>query len=490
MNFCGRNRELRLLDELWHSRQAALLILYGRRRIGKTRLLTHWAGAESDRRVLYWVAEPTSAADQLRLFSQALYNHANPGAPAPAGFTYASWHQAWEQVARLAESSRLAVLLDEFTYLLEANPAVAGILQKLWDHLLRKRQVMLVLSGSHLGMMQRHALSPQAPLFGRATAQLHLQPLPFGVTKNFFSSFRAAERVAIYAMFGGVPAYWERVDPRRSISENLRRQLLTPNNLMQEEPRLLLQDFLVDSPNYVAILRAIGDNCRTQKDIAARTGLPQGHVSKYLDSLNRAGFVHRRVPITETETSRKGRYHITDPYLRFYYRFLAARQAQLAMGIDQQALAKLKRHFVDFIGTHTWEELCREWVLRAAAQGKLPFLPDQVGSLWTSKIQVDVAGINRREKTLLLGECKWSSHRTGAEALAALLAKCDEAIPPSQSRAPWSVFFLGFSRGGWTDEALARARRFNASGPNWKGVGMRLLTLENIDDDLVRWSGG
>lgn len=185
MSFCGRIRELRLLDELWQAQQATLLILYGRRRIGKTRLLTQWAAAVPHRRTFYWVAEPTSAADQLRLFSQAIYNFSSPASPAPSAFTYATWRQAWEQVAQLAEQHRLAVLLDEFTYLLEANPGVAGILQNAWDHLLKQRQLMLAISGSHLGMLQRHALSCQAPLYGRATAQLHLQPLPFGVTRRF-----------------------------------------------------------------------------------------------------------------------------------------------------------------------------------------------------------------------------------------------------------------------------------------------------------------
>jgi hypothetical protein len=487
MRFHGRTAELRLLDELWRSEKASLLILYGRRRIGKTRLLTHWALSEPDRHCLYWVADPTSTADQLRLFSQFIYNFATPGTPAPANFSFGSWQQALEQVARLAEHRRFALLLDEFTYLLEANPGIAGVLQNAWDHLLKTRSLMLIISGSHLGMMRRHALSPQAPLYGRATAQLHLQPLPFGVTKSFFPGYQAAERVALYAMFGGVPAYWERIEPKQSISDNIRRQLLTANNLMQDELRLLLQDFLVDSPNYVAILRAIASDCRTQKEIAGRTGLPQGHVSKYLDALREAGFVQRRVPVTESEVSRKGRYHITDPYLRFYYRFLATRQGQLALGVSDQALAEIKRHLLDFIGAHTWEELCREWLLRAAARGKLPFLPDQVGSVWTPGAQADVAGVNHMERTLILGECKWSPRAAGVEVLQELVAKTPALAPAKPGKAPWSVFYLGFSRDGWRPEAIAFARQFNAAGENWKGVGLRLLTLDELDTDLNRW---
>ncbi|MFT4589679.1 MAG: AAA+ ATPase superfamily predicted ATPase [Candidatus Binatia bacterium] len=484
MKFHGRTDEVAALDELSGRDSASLVILYGRRRIGKTRLLTHWAKSNKTRRSLYWVAEPTSATDQLRLFSQALYNFSNPEAPAPPDFTYASWPQLWEQVAKLADREPFALLLDEFTYLLEANPAVAGILQNSWDHLLKKRRLLLVVSGSHLGMMQRHALGYQAPLYGRAAAQIHLRPLPFGVTRKFFPKYDPAERVAIYSMFGGVPAYWERVDPARSISQNLKRQLLTPNNLMQEEPRLLLHDFLSDTPNYVSVLRAIANNCRTQKEISGHTGLPQGHISKYLDSLRNSGFVERRIPVTETEKSRRGRYHIVDPYLRFYYRFLAARQSQLALGVGDLALKEIQRHLIDFIGTHTWEELCREWTLRAAANGKLSDPPDQVGSLWTTGAQIDVVGLNRMEKTLLLGECKWGTSVSGPNVLRRLTERAEAAIQAAGKNHRWKVAYCGFSRAGWSREAKKLASEIRRS----EGVEITLLDLKEIDRDLERWT--
>ncbi|MBM4461312.1 MAG: ATP-binding protein [Chloroflexi bacterium] len=213
-SFVGRETELQLLDRLWARPDATLLILYGRRRVGKTRLLTYWlrqsGGGETGqeqaaRRVLYWVAEPSSARDQLRSFSQAVYNFANPQAPAPEDFTYANWQQAWQQVAALAQVERLGLLLDEFTYLLEIDPSIAGQLQNLWDQTLSRSNLFLVICGSHLGMMLRHTLSYQAPLYGRATAQLRLLPLPFGMTARYFPRFDADERVAIYAIWGGIP---------------------------------------------------------------------------------------------------------------------------------------------------------------------------------------------------------------------------------------------------------------------------------------------
>lgn len=266
--FVGRITELNLLDELWARDKATLLILYGRRRVGKTRLLTYWV-QQAERRALYWVAEPSSALDQLRSFSQAIYNFANPTLPAPPEFAFASWEQAWQQVAVLAKTERLALFVDEFTYLLEVDPSIAGKLQNLWDHLLSSTNLDLVLCGSHLGMMQRHLLAYQAPLYGRATAQLRLQPLPFGITSSYFPDYDADERVAIYAIWGGIPAYWERLNATQSISDNIRRELLTPNNLMQAEPRLLLQDFLSEPHNYVMQLV---DLKQVDTDLARWTG--------------------------------------------------------------------------------------------------------------------------------------------------------------------------------------------------------------------------
>lgn len=483
--FIGRSAELKLLNELWVSQKASLLLLYGRRRVGKTRLLTHWQKS-TGHRALYWVASPSSALDQLRSFSHALYNFANPQAKAPADFTYATWEQAWQQVANLAHQERLALFVDEFTYLLEVDPSLAGVLQNVWDHLLKEANLLLTLSGSHLGMMQRHALSYQAPLYGRATAQLHLQPLPFGVTSAFFPNYQVAERVAIYAIFGGIPAYWERLDQSVSISENIRRQLLTPNNLMQAEPRLLLADFLSQPHNYVGILQAIAQGARLQKEIASRTGLASGHISKYLSVLREAGFVERRVSVTATGRSRNGRYHITDPYLRFYYRFLSRRQAQLALGVHEQALEEIKRHLLDFIGTHTWEELSREWLLRATALGELPFLADKVGRLWNKKAQIDVAGINSMDKLLILGECKWSPTAQGRRVLRELVAKTAKVVP---KQGQWQIYYLGFARGRWKEAAVTFAQEVNEQRENWQSIGMKLLTLEEVDNDLTRWAG-
>jgi len=486
--FYGRQAELEVLDGLWASSKEEFLILYGRRRVGKTALLAEWI-RRTGNRALYWVASPTSASAQLRLFSHAVYNFENPGTASPDTFTYASWEQALQEIARLAKNDRLALFIDEFTYLLEVNQGIAGVFQNLWDHVLKTTNIFLCLSGSHLGMMKQEFFSYQAPLYGRASAQIHLQPFFFGATRSFFPKYSAAERVALYAVFGGVPAYWERLDQAKSISQNIKLHLLTPNNLMQSEPRLLLQDFITDPHNYIAILGAIANGAHASKEIAAVSGLQNVHVPKYLGVLTEAGFVERRVPVTETGLSRAGRYHITDPYLRFYFRFLADRQEQMALGAQDIALAEINRHMIDFIGKYTWEELCREWTLRAGAQSELPMMPDHVGSAWNAKVQVDVVGINTMEKTLILGECKWTQSKSERKVMAELVEEKTARIIPAQGK--WKLYFLGFSRNGWTSSALAYQQEIAqrpVRGENWVSTGMRLITLDELDDNLALWT--
>jgi len=337
-DFVGRSRELEVLDSLWNSPKAMLLILYGRRRVGKTRLLTHWLRRYPGQG-LYWVAEPTSSLSQLRSFSQAIMSFMDPEADIPPEFTFSSWELALRQLARHAQEKRVALFIDEVTYLIDVDPEFVGMLQKIWDHWLSDTNLMLVLSGSQMGIMRRHLLDYQAPLYGRATAQMQLQPLPYGATAEFFPDYSAADRVALYAMWGGVPAYWERLDADLPIIENLRRIILPSHSWMVDEARILLSDFITDMHNYVGILRAIADGRQTMGEIAKRTGLASGKASFYLSVLRDTGFVTREVPVSHRnrEDSRSGRYLVTDPYLRFFYRFISANQSRLIPGRNWRA---------------------------------------------------------------------------------------------------------------------------------------------------------
>ncbi len=487
--FVGRSNELDLLDDLWASPSASLLILYGRRRVGKTRLLTHWLTQRHANKGIYWVAEPTSALDQLRSFSQALYNYQTPDEPAPLDFTYANWEQALRQVALMASAEKFILFIDELGYLIDVDPSIAGVLQKSWDRWLSKSKLILALSGSQMGLMQ-NMFTYEAPLYGRATAQVKLPPLPYAATHQFFPQYDTADRATLYGIWGGVPAYWERLDPNTTILENIRHQLLPSNTLMQEEPRILLQDFITDPHNYVGIMRAIAYGSQTHTRISTRTGLSRGHVSKYLSVLRQTGFVRREVPVTEDPSkSRRGHYHITDPFLRFYYRFVSAHQAQLALGEQQLILNTIEKSLPQFMEQNTWQHMCREWLLRASVHGDIPYMLDQVGGAWQRTVYIDVVGINREEHVLVMGSCHWHEGVESISRLSPVISKADSIVPNDMHR--WKIYFVLFSANGWDDHAKEKGLTFMKQAcrrKKWDATGIKLVDLQQVDADLTRWT--
>jgi AAA+ ATPase superfamily predicted ATPase len=487
MDFVDREMELNVLDDLYQRKGAQFLVLYGRRRIGKTRLITHWlkrleartAQSGISGSVLYWMASQTSATNQLRAFSQTLLQFLNPGIRIEPTFSYASWEAAFAEVQRTAAQQRLVLALDEFTYVMQANPQISSLIQGAWDHQLKERSaVFLILTGSLAGMIQRHVLDYHAPLYGRATARLRLQPLPFGALAELLPRFGPEERVAIYAITGGVPAYIEQFDDHLTVTENLKQRVVTPANVMLGDAAFLLHEQLDEPRNYMAIIEAIAAGNHTLSDIARMSGIDRSNITKYLRVLKELGYVERRVPATvrRPERSRKGRYVITDPYLRFYYRFLAPNLTFIERGMVEQALGLVRDHLVDYIGTHTFEELCREWVAVHADSGHLAFLPERIGSFWSHQAQVDVVAINWRTKDILLGECKWGTADVSRSVIRALVAKAEKVLPGKE----WTVHLTFFARSGFTASAQAEARGVNAS----------LVTLEQMEKDIIRWMKG
>ncbi len=494
-DFVGRSRELEVLDSLWQSPKAMLLILYGRRRVGKTRLLTHWLRRYPGQG-LYWVAEPTSGLSQLRSFSQAIMSFMDPEADIPPEFTYASWELALRQLARHAQQKRVALFIDEVTYLIDVDPEFVGMLQKIWDHWLSDTNLMLVLSGSQMGIMRRHLLDYDAPLYGRATSQMQLPPLPYGATAEFFPDYDAADRVALFAMWGGVPAYWERLDAEQSILDNLRQNVLPAHSWMVDESRILLSDFITDMHNYVGILRAIADGQQTMGAIAKRTGLASGKGSFYLSVLRDTGFVAREVPMShrDREDSRSGRYVVTDPYLRFFYRFISANQSRLALGQWQPLLDQIRDDLPAFIEANTWQELCRQWLLLAGANGAVPVAVDEVGSEWTGGQTFDVVGVSLSSNGVVMGDCFWGDEPVGPEALDALARKASHARPKIDDDDAPPDYLVAFAKAGWSDAAhekaaaLAAAPADAAGKRRWRPLGVRLLDLATVDRDLALWS--
>lgn len=451
--FIDRSDELAMLEQLLNrQRGGELLLLYGRRRVGKTALLRHWAG-QGHLPWTYWMAQKEPSELQRRKLYAALRGRA-PTATAP---TFASWSELWDDVAALVRDDRRILVLDELPWAIEADSAMLSALQYAWDIHFQQSNLILVLCGSQIRTMET-ILSQQTPLFGRLTAQYRLQPFPFAILRQFFPTWSPEAQVAVYAMVGGVPAYLSWFDAGRSLSDNIRQSILAPSSVALSEIELLLSDEVRDIRTYLTVLNAIGEGAHALKDIANATLTASTNLTKYLGILQELRLVERRVPATVPPAlhhrSKQGRYHLTDPFHRFYFRFLRPREAEIAYQPDR-VLAEIQSGLRAFVGQTAWEELARTWVFHQGRQGALSFKPEAIGSHWSRDVQADVVAVSWRERVILVGECKWGADQVNRQVARQLV---EQTMPSTVAALPgqgegWRTIPALFARMGATPEA-------------------------------------
>lgn len=473
--FVNRLRELAFLNQtLVRQERGQFVLLYGRRRVGKTELLRHWATG-SGLPYTYWVADKEPAPLQRRKLFTRLF-----GTPFQQAIDFPTWSDFWEWSApRLAERRQI-LILDELPYAVTADSAMLSSLQHAWDHTLQYAPIILVLCGSHVHTMEA-MMSQQSPLFGRLTGQWPLQPLPFAGLKAFFPNWSAEERVAAYALVGGVPAYWQWLDASRSLTENIRQIVVSPGSMFLAEPTLLLYDEVREPSVYLAILQAIGAGYHTAKEIGAASLVNSAHLAAYLHTLQELRLVQRMLPATltvaERRRSRQGRYRLADPYLRFYFRFLAPHLDRLVFTPDE-VLNHIQQELRAFVGQTAFEELAQQWVAERGRRGELPFVPQSVGAHWSRRVQVDVVAVNWQERQLLLGECKWGMDRVDRQIVRDLIEQKGAKVKmdlPEQGEG-WTISYALFARAGFTPAAAAELR-------SHQGLAVNLAAL---DQDLSK----
>ena len=479
-----RERELDELNGLLHGPSARLLAVTGRRRLGKTTLLVHWA-RNSGHPYLYWVGSHFPSDRLLAQFSAKVWQHGNPDARHSGRFTYENWAEAFEALADVCRrEKRHIVVLDEFPYAVQSEPALPSVLQNAWDHHLKFSNICLVLCGSQVGMMER-LLGPDAPLYGRMVGPLRVRPLPYRATADFFPAYNAEQRVAVFAILGGVPAYLELFSDELSLQANLRRHLFQETGLFRTDPDYLIGEQVRDLGNYQAVLSAIAAGARQPTDIAVQAGLTyRSSADAYLARLVEMDYVRRELPVTirpdQRASSRMSRYVLADNYLRFYFRFVRPHLDLLAQRLYDVVERRIAEQLRAFIGMTTFEELCQEWILSQARSGRLPLAVEQVGAHWSRGVQVDIAAINWRDKHLLLGEAKWQTVQLGRRHLRELV---DEKTPRVLATLPdegkgWDVHHAFFARAGFTEAAQAFAREQE----------VQLVDLNRLDADLLAGS--
>lgn len=475
-----RKRELEELNRLLTIPTAQLVAVSGRRRLGKTTLLRYWA-QNSGHPFLYWVGSHFPSTVLLTQFSQQIWQLGNPGKRAPRTFTYESWAHAFEELALVCQGpQRHIVIIDEFPYAIEAEPGLPSALQNAWDHHLKFSNICLVVCGSHVGMMER-LIASDAPLFGRLVGPLRVGPLPYAATRAFLPRYTAEQRVAIYAIVGGVPAYLERFTDTVSVTENLRNNIFRETGLFRIDPDYLIGEHVRDLKNYQAVLAAIAEGAHKPTEISLEAGFSnRASADVYLQQLIEMDYVQRELPVTvppqKRSTARLARYMLADNYLRFYFRFVRPNLDIIAQELYTEVEQRISSQLRAFIGMTAFEDICRAWLLLQARQGNLPFSVEQVGSHWDKQVQVDAVAISWRTQSILLGEAKWQADVVGLDVVRELVeekqAKVLATLP--ESGKDWTVHLACFARSGFTPTA----QRFAAEQH------VQLVDLQRLDTDL------
>lgn len=428
--FVNRERELEQLNRFVGQPGAQFVVVYGRRRVGKTTLLTTWAD-QTGLPTLYWVAKRDPKEALMANLARTVYAWERGLDYTDADIRPQGWEAVLRMIAQAVGTKRAIVILDELPYALRQDAGLGSHIQAAWDHMFKDSQVLLFLSGSHIGMMT-DLMAYQSPLYGRLTAQFPVLPMSFAALRDFLPEYDVYKRLAVYAILGGVPAYLERWDDQDTLAGNVTRLFLQRTGWFHNEPLVLISDLTQrETVNYEAILKAIADGRHTRDDIASFTAIPSPSLSHYLPRLLELDLIERRVPATipleQIKTSRHSRYYLGDPFLRFYYRFVDVNLHLVERGLTHRLWQMMQDNFRAFVAM-TFEELCRDWTLKQAQAGALPFAPDNVGSHWSPKVQVDVAAIVWREKQILLGECKWGDHPVGRAVVVELIKEKSESV--------------------------------------------------------------
>jgi hypothetical protein len=416
MRFVNRYEELDRLRRATASEEGGLVVVYGRRRIGKTRLLLEWSGESGG---LYTVADQSAADIQRRYFAHAVATRI----PDFAAVEYRDWGALLARLSRDAESMgwRGPIILDELPYLVNTAPELPSVLQRWLDHEARRARLVVAIAGSSQRMMQGLVLGADAPLYGRAREVLHVVPLEAAHLRTAFGERSAGRLVELYTAWGGVPRYWELArESGTDAAAQIERLVLDPLGPLHNEPDRLLLEELPPAVELRPLLDAIGGGAHRVSEIAARMGRPATSMARPLERLVAMGLARRDVPFGEPERkSRRSRYKIDDPFFRLWFRVVAPHRGMLASGSSTTRLGLLGRHWPALTAL-AWEELCRHRLPRlatlTAVTEKGPWGP---ASRWWrgNEPEWDVVSRSTVGNGVLLGEARWSAKRYGVREL-------------------------------------------------------------------------
>ena len=451
MKFIGRHKELADLEQQYNNKHS-LVVLYGRRRIGKTTLIKEFI---KNKPTLYYLATEESERQSMKRFAATLAEFTKQDFISKANFD--DWIELFRLFANTPCEDTKILVIDEFQYLVNTNHAFTSVFQKAWDEFLSKQNIMVIICGSYINMMTRQVLAINSPLYGRRTLQIRLSPLSFLDIRNHYKEKTFAQAVELYSVVGGVPKYLELFDNNASLADNIANIILNKNGFLYEEPAFLLNKEVKEPVNYYSIMKVIAQNNHQVSKISAALATESNKLSPYLETLQSLYLLEKKVPVTEKnpEKSRKGLYFIKDLFIRFWFKFIFPYKGELELDNTEFVLNKLNANFIDSHVAFVYEEVCQSIFAHLCKSKQIDFVPTRIGAYWTRNSEIDLVAVDESNRRIFAAECKYYSENKPVDinVYAKLTKKCNTSDFDG-----YTIIYGIFSKSGFTQHLKDTAK--------------------------------
>ena len=445
--FIGRQQELKTLHELYNSGKFEFAVIYGRRRVGKTALISEFS---KDKDTIFFTGVETNAKQNLDNFSRCIMEYSTGTA---VDSSFASFQAALEYVFELAKTKRLVLVIDEYPYVARASKSLASTLQFLIDKNKDDSKLFLILCGSSMSYMEDHVLAYKAPLYGRRTAQLKINPFDFFEACRYFTRFSDVDKALAYGVVGGTPQYLMQMDDNLSIEENIKNTHLNPSSSIFEEPNNLLKQEVREPAIYNAVITAIATGCSKMNEISTKIDEDTSVCATYIKNLIALGIVKKESPYGE-KSSRRTIYSIEDNMFRFWYRFVPENTSVISRGATDLAYRRIAPELSSYMGA-VFEEICRQYLWKLLLDGKCAVNFSDLGRWWgtnsktRTQEEIDIMGTDK--DVALFAECKWTNETVDEKVL-------DTLVHRSELFNYQNKYYYLFSKSGFSSGCMEKAK--------------------------------
>ena len=438
----NQQEELKVLEREYQRKGSSFVVIYGRRRLGKTTLISKFC---EHKRNISFLATEESEQENLNALKNEVAD--KTGNNLLRDVRLSSWEPLFDLIVEHAkEGEKLVLVLDEFQYLGKANEAFPSVLMKIWDRKLKDQNVMLILCGSLIRMMTSQVLSYQSPLYGRRTAQIRMKQIEFKYYSTFFDRLSREEQILRYSITGGVPKYIELLSGDGTIEDLIRDNIMNTGSFLYEEPEFLLRNEIKEVGRYFTILKLIAGGKHKLSEICAAAEMSQTSIAIYMKTLAELDILVREVPVTEVnpEKSKMGQYRITDHYLHFWFRFVYPYRSLIERGQTEWVLEKIRKPLRDNYLSFVYEDICRDRVMDELG---VRLNLTRIGRWWDNKTgEIDIVGLGNETDEVLFGECKYSVEEKGMGVLSELMKKSEKVKWKNDTR---KEFYVICSKSGF-----------------------------------------